>query len=112
MKQEVLHGDILGLINKLPRCIECGACCVNSIDRKWIEVTAEDALLLPANSYGEGDIKKYSMKQDASGRCEQLHGSVLVTCRCKIYSNRPQICRDVKPGSEICILSIKRIRGY
>jgi len=41
-----------------------------------------------------------------SGRCVALTGEVGRKVACSIYPIRPGICRDVAPGSVICMLSL------
>jgi Fe-S-cluster containining protein len=84
------------------KCETCGACCINKFDDKWIEVSNEDALHIDKKHLQYGDIFPFAMKQDEKGRCVCLDKDN----RCTIYENRPQICRTVQMGDEICIKSL------
>jgi len=89
-------------------CTTCGACCWHPTDRKWVEVTTEDAAHLPPDSLVVGDLEPFAMACDADGRCHQLLGEIGVSVRCCVYPIRPTVCRKVQPGSEVCQLSIWR----
>jgi len=91
-------------------CIECGACCCNPNDLKWIEVTEEDSLKINGDLLQFGDIEKYAMKQNSDGKCIALEGIVGKSCFCKIYENRPFICKKVLPEDEICT-SLRKVHN-
>jgi Fe-S-cluster containining protein len=91
-----------------PDCMTCGVCCSNKQDPKWIEVTEQDAVLkIDLTLLQQGDIETYAMRQ-CNGRCVTLRGNLGERCLCAIYPTRPSICREVQPGSEICLASIAR----
>lgn len=85
----------------IPSCTSCGACCCHH-DPKWIEVSADDARSIPVELLQAGDIEQFSMKMNEE-RCVALAGSMGVLTHCKIYGCRPNICRKVEPGSQICL---------
>ena len=84
------------------KCEGCGACCINTKDFKWIEVTLADAARLDHRFLQEGDVQPFAMKQTADGRCVCLDADN----RCSIYENRPTICRTVQMGDSICLTSL------
>jgi Fe-S-cluster containining protein len=103
-------------------CIACGKCCTNRNDSKWIEVSDKDAEYIhryinkhprrrpwednyPDISLQPGDIQKYALKQEDDGRCVFLER---ISNNCMIYSARPEICKEIQRGDEICIASIER----
>ena len=47
------------------------------------------------------------MRMDESGRCVALAGQ-LGCVHCAIYEDRPELCREVAPGSECCLDSRRR----
>ena len=87
-------------------CLECGLCCCSN-DPKWIEVTQKDALYMIDRYYlQDGNIEAYAMRM-VDGRCIALKGNPGLSCFCSIYPNRPEICRRVMQGCEICKVSLE-----
>jgi len=85
---------------KIPECLDCGVCCEK--EQKWVEVSQKDAERmgdLSKKLLTSGDIEPFAMKSDHMGRClaQDSQG------KCSIYAKRPQVCRDVKRGSELCL---------
>jgi hypothetical protein len=68
-------------------CRKCGACCRNND----VVLTARDRKRL-------GRVR---LRVLPNGRCNQLgaHNA------CRVYSDRPDACRDFPPGSECCLFS-------
>lgn len=83
-----------------PPCTECGACCAHH-DPKWVEVTAADASRIPVELLQAGDIQPFALKM-GSGRCAALAGIVGRETACRIYEQRPAICRNVQRGDALC----------
>ncbi|WP_374443827.1 YkgJ family cysteine cluster protein [Stella sp.] len=80
-------------------CQACGACCAYSSDwpRFSLESEAELARIpddLVAASRG-------GMRCDGA-RCAALDGVVGSATRCRIYADRPLVCRDCGPGDDAC----------
>ena len=67
-------------------CKRCGQCCINKNDHKWIEVTLDDAIIIPEEFLQTGDIEQFSMIQNPNGRCIALDENNL----CTIYKYRGQ----------------------
>ena len=89
----------------IPDCIPCGACCVYGlvipINRRnpeplgrFIEITLDDA--------PEVVIERAFERDGSDGRCVNMAGEVGVEIGCKVYLDRPQICRDFDAGSDRC----------
>lgn len=87
----------------VPDCISCGACCVyglipiNRRDpeplREYIELTLDNADVV---------IERALPRDDEDGRCVNLNGTFGVEIGCKVYPDRPQVCRDFEAGSDRC----------
>lgn len=90
---------------KIPNCLECGVCCTHKDDSKWIQVSKDDTHNINREYLNDGDIELFAMKM-VDFRCICLEGLVLKDCKCIIYDNRPTICREVKPGDDVCIESL------
>ena len=86
----------------LKSCLNCGACCANKNDSKWIEVSEKDADQLIPYILQKGDIQPYAMKQ-IHGKCCMLDGIIGQAVRCAICEHRPEICRIVQINSPICL---------
>ncbi len=90
---------------KIPvECKGCGACCINK-DRKWIEVTLTDSIIIPKEFLQPGDIQPFAMKQAEDGRCICLDKYN----NCSIYEIRPTICRTVQKEDKICLNSLAAV---
>lgn len=89
----------------IPDCIPCGACCIYGLIipinrrepeplQKYLEVTLDGADDLV--------IERVLERDEADGRCINLSGIVGKEIGCKVYPDRPQICRDFDAGSDRC----------
>jgi Fe-S-cluster containining protein len=86
-------------------CNACGACCSYSAD--WPRFTLED----------DADIARLppvlvsdtmsGMRCDGD-RCCALSGKVGVTTSCRVYAQRPDVCRACQPGDEACTIARER----
>ena len=73
-----------------PDCRKCGACCV------------EQVILLRQSDHVPLAMRDGMFMRKQGGRCVALAGRVGVDCRCSIYTQRPEICRVMKPGVHQC----------
>lgn len=80
---------------QIPLCEECGACCAHD-DPAWIEVTEFDQRSIPTELLSE-DLGSMRM---VDGHCAALKGQ---PGTCSIYQNRPLACRQISPGSNLCL---------
>ena len=86
-------------------CQSCGACC--SYASTWPRFTLEDDAALeriPA-AYVAADR---SGMRCAGDRCAALAGEVGVATSCKIYGDRPDVCRACAPGDDACRMARRR----
>lgn len=88
-------------------CRTCGACCLNPLDDKWIEVTESDSI--NPHLLQEGDITPYSMKQ-IYGRCVCLKGEIGKNTKCMIYEDRPAICKWFQSETPACLF-FRKLHG-
>lgn len=100
-------------------CQACGACCMTypeangyvrlsetdrgrlrGIELPIVEITVDE---------GEGPevIHKLDTRLDAQGRrtCVALDGLAGQSCSCRVYEQRPMVCRIFEMGSVLCLLS-------
>jgi Fe-S-cluster containining protein len=111
-------------------CRSCGACCIAEIGRPagaaqssgWADCTAVDVARLSREvraklaSVTHGPIRTRAIaatptcRTEAFGSiCSFLRGTPGRRVSCRIYSNRPEICRKFEPGSEDCQSARARI---
>lgn len=77
--------------NKPIPCMDCGACC--SYFR--VEFKIKENPQVPAEAITIKNNKIAAMKgaEKFKGRCEYLEGKVGEKCSCKVYEQRPNVCR-------------------
>lgn len=88
----------------LPACLACGTCCFSDIDR-YVRVTGNDYERLgdDAETFVQFLGNRAYMRM-ADGHCAALevvreHRAFV----CRVYEQRPQICRDLERGSAQCL---------
>jgi hypothetical protein len=89
-------------------CTKCGACCFGLA----VYLTPREAKFFQANR----KLKLLIKPQDESvcmrrtvkeSRCFALQGKP-GCCTCKVYDDRPRICKEFEPGSDACIRARKQ----
>lgn len=104
---------------KIPQCRKCGACCIRPEDNEfYCGATPEDL-----KSFSRGFIKKnvsaggllrtkWMMTETGPYKgigfcaCVALRGSLMNGVSCRIYKNRPSVCRFFKRGGYHCRAAI------
>lgn len=93
-----------------PDCVTCGVCCSlplvvtvprgneDRLNAYW-EVTVEDVV-----------VERVIGRDLETGRCVNLEGTLGESIGCRIYENRPNICRIFEAGSDRC-LEYRRMYG-
>jgi len=83
-------------------CQSCGACCAYAAE--WPRFTTED----------EADIARLPVAlvaDDGCGmrwdgdRCAALTGAVGRWTSCRVYEDRPDVCRACQPGDDACTMA-------
>ena len=69
-------------------------------ERLEIQAVANQTYFVFADALGADE--KPHMRLDPEGRCLALRGRIGKQVRCTIYADRPQACRRVEAGSELC----------
>ncbi len=89
----------------IPDCVTCGACCVYGlvipINRRQPE-PLQQYLEITLDGADDLVIERVLERDKADGRCVNLGGVVGQEIGCKVYPDRPQICRDFDAGSDRC----------
>lgn len=91
-------------INELD-CKSCGACCCFKWSWPVLRRDRSDATRIPAEMQRED----YPLMVTTDNRCIALEGKVGDKVCCKVYNDRPNSCRNFKPGSELCLEARKKI---
>ena len=86
---------IPGEDDAIPDCESCGACCAYSWEWPTL-VGFRDGDGIPPYFLEDG-----RMRCDGN-RCSALAGTLGEEVFCKVYENRPLVCREFAAGSESC----------
>lgn len=108
-------GELSGRIEKsfvtpkdspVPDCLDCGVCCASVL---CVQVSKTDST--PEEAFWEIKIKgknreilvdKMMRRDSESGFCVALEGELGKSISCRIYENRPELCRLFDAGSDKC----------
>jgi uncharacterized protein len=100
----------------VPDCVTCGACCMALVCvgvRPDEPVAAEDYWDVTVED-GNGAlavVDRFVRRDAETSYCASLEIRNGVEALCRIYENRPQICRDFEAGSDKC-RALRRAFGY
>lgn len=89
-------------------CHACGACCfANTAD--YVAVSGDDYQRLgvgAATQAGFSGVKCFMTMND--GRCSCLRFGDIAGFTCDVYEQRPEVCRQLEPGSPACVAERER----
>jgi uncharacterized protein len=89
-------------------CQTCGACCssldvlLNGAEADEFERDPRLAPLTILRCDRPGLVLRFMKRSGAIDRCVALEGP-LTHCRCRIYAQRPELCREFAAGSPDCL---------
>lgn len=87
-------------------CKSCGACCAYSGDVVvGLTEPVPRAYLRSVRGvigYASWEADTIKRMHQIDGVCAALKGRVGEACSCKIYTRRPEVCRDFSPGTPDC----------
>ena len=89
-------------------CLRCGACCAHfRVVFHWSETEAFLGGKVPLELTEKLDHHRVAMRgtNTSRPRCAALQGVVGEAAHCRIYSQRPSVCREVQPSWEFGALS-------
>lgn len=99
----------------VPDCTTCGACCAYllCVAVKHSDDTPADAFWNITNETAAGEITvdRFMRRNSESGACAALDGKLGEEALCRIYPNRPQVCREFEAGSDKC-RALRRAYGF
>lgn len=100
-------GNIITPDNKpIPDCLTCGACCAS-----FVCVTLESDNAVASKDYweitkqsenGEFTVDRCIKRREEDFSCTALEGKIGGNVSCRIYENRPKMCRTFEAGSDRC----------
>lgn len=90
----------------IPDCMTCGGCCASFVcvdvapdnpisDKDCWEITNE-------GKNGEYTIDRYIKRKEEDFSCTALDGTIGEEVSCRVYENRPRMCRSFEAGSDRC----------
>lgn len=91
---------------EIPDCVTCGVCCSSLLcvgvrpgeepdgELTWSVTKSDDE--------GEWEVDLYLRRDEETLACAQLEGNLGEHATCRIYEDRPQMCRDFDAGSDRC----------
>ena len=98
----------------IPDCLDCGACCgcLLCVGVRPVEnVAAKDYWDITAQGKtGEIVVNRYLRRDSETFACAALDGEIGVEVGCRIYEDRPKMCRTFEAGSDRCH-TIRRAYG-
>lgn len=99
----------------IPDCMTCGACCT-AFPAVAVcvsdTVSAEDYWdITKQGESGEIVVDRYLRRDGETLACSSLDGTLGKSVSCRIYENRPQICRRFEVGSDRCH-EVRRAYGF
>ncbi len=96
----------------VPDCRTCGACCTTGAadggrgQLAYLPISKAESKRLPPGvvtlAVIEGIGSQRSLRFNGD-RCAALDGVVGLSCSCRVYDERPRICRVFPPGSPNCV---------
>ncbi len=94
-------------------CQSCGACCVHlgaydgnayvHLDRAEAARMRRHGLRVVEAAFGSKCLAA-APHEGAWGypACVAFEGELAVRCGCSVYRDRPSVCREFEPGSDVC----------
>lgn len=99
-------GNIITPSNEpIPDCLTCGACCAS-----FVCVTLESNAVASKDCWeitkqgenGEFIVDRCIKRKEKDFSCTALGGKIGENVSCRIYENRPRMCRTFEAGSDRC----------
>lgn len=91
----------------VPDCRSCGACCASFV----CVDTAPDSTLPPEDCWeitrpksdgGAYTVDRYIRRREEDFSCTALEGKIGERVGCRVYEDRPRMCRQFEAGSDRC----------
>ena len=103
---KVSDNIVTSAITPIPECLTCGACCafLLCVSVKPTDSTADSYLwkITDKGKLGDTVVDEFMRRNIETAACIALSGEVGEAVGCKIYEDRPQVCREFEAGSDKC----------
>lgn len=90
----------------IPDCMTCGACCASFV---CVDVAPENPIskedCWEITDKGKSDeyiVDKYIKRKEEDFSCTALEGTIGENVSCRVYEDRPRMCRQFEAGSDRC----------
>lgn len=98
----------------IPECMTCGACCASfvCVDLEPDNpISSEDCWdISKPGECGEFVVDRFIKRKDVDFSCTALNGKIGEDVSCRVYENRPRMCRQFEAGSDRC-RAVRRAYG-
>jgi hypothetical protein len=91
----------------VPDCLTCGACCASFVCvdvAPGNPVSSKDCweITRQGKSGGEFTVDRYIKRKEEDFSCTALEGAIGEKVSCRVYDDRPRMCRQFEAGSDRC----------
>ena len=95
-------------------CTKCGACCVSDFDAPdyvhllpkeldRLSQAERNRYIYTDRTYGKPQTSmKTAYDKAGNCRCKALEGDLSKEVKCAIYEDRPDVCRNFQPETDVC----------
>lgn len=98
----------------IPDCMTCGACCASFV---CVDVAPDNPVspndcwdITKRGENGEFTVDRFIKRRETDFSCTALEGRIGEQASCRIYENRPRMCRRFEAGSDRC-RAVRRAYG-
>lgn len=90
----------------IPDCLTCGACCASFV---CVDVAPDNPIspedcwdITKRGKSGEFTVDRFIRRKETDFSCTALEGEIGKNASCRVYENRPRMCRQFEAGSDRC----------
>ncbi len=90
----------------IPDCLTCGACCASFV---CVDVASDNAVsakdcwdITKCGKSGQFTVDRFIKRKETDFSCTALEGEIGENVSCRVYENRPRMCRQFEAGSDRC----------
>jgi uncharacterized protein len=90
----------------IPECMSCGACCASFV---CVDVAPDNPIssndcwdITKECENGEFVVDRFIKRKEADFSCTALEGTIGQEVSCRVYDDRPRMCRKFEAGSDRC----------
>lgn len=90
----------------IPDCMTCGACCASFV---CVDIAPDNPVssndcwdITKHVKSGEFTVDRFIKRKETDFSCTALEGKIGKKASCRVYENRPRMCRQFEAGSDRC----------